>query len=180
MYVMLAAAVLGILGPVWRVTVEHLGGPRAPWNATWAALGLAYFITQGWYLLEKSSGRELSVGDLWMIDVLTVALVFCKAIARCPDQEYRTARQHLRCMVAAFTVPDRAVVAIFPLMWLVYVLRIDDFSRWWVLYGLAMAQFLVAGGEALNEWRKARVPADEPDTPSSGLMFAAVRAGARG
>lgn len=156
MYLMLAAALASALA--WR------------WNATSAALAFSYFASQGWWLIAGTC----DVGVLFMIDVATVALVFCKATARCPDAEFASARHQLRCMAAALTRADRVVLGLFPLIWLAYVLRIDEFARWWILYGLAMLQFAAAGWGALSEWRRCRAPRDEPDVPPSGLMFAAA------
>jgi hypothetical protein len=151
---MLAAAVLCALA--WR------------WNATAAALAFSYFATQAWWLI---AGRPLDAGEMFMIDVLTASLIFCKAIARSPaDGDFKTAREHLRRFLSAPTLADRIVLACFPLMWASYVLTISDFARWYVLYGLAMAQFLAALSEAVSEWRKAKAPVSEQDTPSSGLM----------
>jgi hypothetical protein len=136
-------------------------------------LAFAYFATQGWYLI---AGFGFDAGEMFMIDIFTIALVFCKATARCPDVEFRTASHHLRCMIAALTPCDRIVLGIFPLVWIVYVLTISDFARWWLLYALSMAQFVATGAEAYTEWRKAKA-SSEPDIPSSGLMFAVARAG---
>jgi hypothetical protein len=158
---MLVAAVLSALA--WR------------WNATSAALAFAYFVTQGWFLI---AGRGLDAGELFMIDVFTVALIFCKAIARCPDQDFLTGWQHFRCFLRAPTKCDWVVLGLFPLVWLAYVLTIGDGARWWALFWLSMLQFAAAGHDAFTEWRKAkRAGSGAPGTPSSGLQFALARAG---
>lgn len=160
MYLMLAAAVFSALS--WR------------WNPTAAALAFAYFTTQLWWLL---SGRGLDAGEMFMIDVLVVGLILCKAITRCPDMEFVDFLDQLRCFLLSPTLADRIVLGIFPLMWAVYVLRIDEHNRWWTLFALAMAQFIAAGGESLSEWRKANAPNHESDIPSSGsLRYALTRA----
>lgn len=159
MYVMLAAAVLSALA--WRR------------NATSAALAFSYFASQLWWIIAGTC----DVGVMFMIDATTIALVFCKAIVRCPDEDFRTAAEHFRCMVAAFTHGDRLVLAIFPLMWCVYVAQIDEFTRWYALWALAMAQFAAAGADAFMDGRRARVSRSEPDIPSSGLQFAHARVG---
>lgn len=161
MYLMLVAAVFSALA--WR------------WNATSAALAFAYFASQAWWIIAGGC----DVGGLFMIDVTTIALIFCKAIVRCPDTEFRSARHQLRCMVAAFTVQDRIVLAIFPLAWVGYVLRIDELARWWILYGLSLLQFIAAGWEAFGHWRRDSADKGEPEEPP-GLMFAVARVGARG
>jgi hypothetical protein len=158
-YLMLAVAVVSALA--WR------------WNATAAALAFSYFAVQLWWLL---AGNGMDAGELFMIDLFTAALIFCKAIARCEETEFKNAWHQFRCFARSPTVADRAILAVFPVMWIIYVLTISEYSRWWLLYVLAMGQFLLALGEAYAERRKAKAPIPEPDIPSSGLMFAAPRA----
>ena len=159
MYLMLAAAVLSALA--WR------------WNPTSGALAFGYFACQAWWIIV----REVDVGVMFLLDVTVIGLVFCKAVVRCPEQDYRSNAEHLRSMVAALTRADRAVLACFPLMWIAYVLRLDELARWWILFFLALAQFAAAGAEAFAEWRRCRVPREEPDRPPSGLKFAAAGLG---
>lgn len=158
-YLMLAAAVLSALA--WR------------WNATSAALAFSYFATQVWWLVDPGLGA----GDMFMLDVVTIALVFCKAASHCPDQDFATGWEHVRCFLAAPSRGDRIVLACFPLMWIAYAARADELTRWWILYGLAMIQFAAAGADAFSEWRKARTAAGGRDTPSSGLMRVAWESG---
>jgi hypothetical protein len=141
------------------------------WNSTSAALAFAYLAAQvAWW----SGGRVIDVGELFLIDMFTITLIMCKAIVRCPDQDFRTGWEHLRCFVSAPTRWDWIVLAIFPLVWGAYVANVSEYARWWALYGLAMAQFLAAGGEALIEWREAKRAASRGrEPPSSGLAFAA-------
>lgn len=138
------------------------------WNGTCWALALSYFVVQAWWLLN--SGAPLYPGDLFMVDLVTVLLVYCKTIARDKECEFETGWDHLKCFLMAPTPRDRIVLAIFPLMWAAYVLRIDETTRWWALYWLSMLQFLIAGSEAIDTRRKAKAPRTDPDIPSSGLM----------
>lgn len=160
-YIMLAAAVLS--GLAWR------------WNATSAALAFSYFATQAWWLV---AGRTLGSDDLFMIDVFTIALIYAKAISRCAEQDFGSGWHQLRCFLRAPTMCDRIILALYPLgIWTAYIANVSDFSRWWLLYLWSMIQFMIAGSEALFEWRSAKAPFDEPDIPSSGFMFAVARAG---
>lgn len=138
-------------------------------NGTSWALALAYFAVQGWWLLNGR--RPLEPGDLFMVDLVTIVLIFCKAVARDLEPcDYRDVWQHLRCFLLAPTPVDRIILASFPvLVWPAYVVTADP---WWWLYGVSMLQLALAGGEGLSERRQAKAPEDEPDTPSSGLMFA--------
>lgn len=158
-YLMLAVAALS--GLAWR------------WNATAAALAFSYFASQACWLITG----VCDVGALFMIDLTVVTLIFCKATARCPDEDWLTAREHFRCMIDALTRGDRIVLLIFPLVWVAYVARIGAYEQWYLLWALAMLQFVAAGVDALHEWRKAKAPKSEPDSPSSGLQFALARVG---
>lgn len=180
-YLMLAAAVVS--GLAWR------------WNATSAALAFGYFATQALYLIVQYGDvqhlaaslvhgmpaafpeRTLEPGQLFMIDVAVIALIFCKAVARCPEVQFRNMRHQLRCMVESFAIGDRIVLGCFPLMWAAYALHLSGFARWWALFALAMIQFAAAGSDALTEWRLSKAPRDKSDTPSSGLMFAVAGLG---
>lgn len=158
-YLMLAVVVVS--AAMWR------------WNATSAALAFSYFAVQGWYLIDG----PMDVGQLFMIDVFTIALIYCKAIANCERDEFCDGWDQLRCFLTSPTRMDRAILAIFPLgIWTAYVANIDEFARWYWLYAASLLQFLLAGCEALHEWRRAKASEAEPDTPSSGLMFALARA----
>jgi hypothetical protein len=67
------------------------------------------------------------------------------------------------------------VVGIFLLgAWPLYVLNIDAYDKWWLLYYLAIAQFLFAGAEAiLNHKYVSRSRASETeDPPDNGLAIA--------
>lgn len=142
------------------------------WNGTCWALALAYFAVQAWWLIAGT----LQPGDLFMVDLVTVLLIYCKAIARDTECiEYRSGWHQLQCFMLAPTAWDRIILASFAaLVWPLYVLNLDDFARWYALWGVSMAQLAVAGGEALIDRRKAKAPASIPGNPSSGLQFASM------
>lgn len=176
---LLIAATLSLLGPVWNLTLGHfLRAPMLPWNATSAALGFSFFAGLILYRLDPSQTMSEMLDEMFMLDIAVIGLVFCKAIARCPEAEGDSFREHLRCFVTAPTICDRAVLAIFPLlMWPGYVLGISEYHRWWLLAWAGLAQFLIAGHEAVSDWLSAKRSSDEQDAPSSGLMRVAWESG---
>lgn len=139
------------------------------WNATSWILAGSYFATQAWFLVVG----VVNPGDMFMLDLTAVLLIYCKAIARDERcEEYRGGWDQFICFLYAPTLCDRAILTVFPLMWLAYVLKISDHARWWSLFALAMLQFLFAGHEALTRWRQEKRARQDPDSAASGLQFA--------
>lgn len=174
MWLMLAAALLSAAGPLWNVTLGPLlGMRRLPWNATQLALAFNYFASQGWWLIAG----DVDIGVMFMIDVTSVAFIFCKATARCQHDVFLNGRHQLRCMVESLTTFDRVVLGLFALAaWPSYVFILSAFWLFWICWWVMMLQFLAAGSEAFLDWRKARATAPESCDPSSGMMFAVARA----
>lgn len=71
------------------------------------------------------------------------------------------------------SIADWIVAAIFPIQWIFYVAGIHDFYRWWILYFLALAQFLAAGLDSFITYRREyRAVSDTPGTPSGRSEYA--------
>lgn len=148
---------------VMFAVVLLVGFPAAWRNLTAGALVGAYLLVQGAWAM----GVVLDYGMMFMVDFTVVVVIFAKAIMRCEDEKLLNCGAHT-------TTADRFILAIFGLMWFVYVLKVDEFQRWWLLYLFATAQFLIAGAESLFEWRRARVLQAGPDSPSSGSYRVAL------
>lgn len=157
------------------------------WNVTCWALALAYFAVEAWVWLASPLWPAWPVpptlrpGDYFMVDIVTVLLITCKTIALQPREadNYHSGLEHLKLFLAAPTFCDRLILGVFMLaVWPGYVIHLDNFPQWHFLWGAAMAQFIIAGGEALHRRRSAKAPSRKPDSPSSGLPKVAwARAG---
>lgn len=155
--------------------VLFVGLPAALRNSTAAALVLSWICGEISWML---TGNNLPLSTYFMADVAVIALIYAKTIRRVGPKTYPTIARQLYCLVMDLTVYDRWVVAIFILgAWPLYVLNLHAYYKWWALWSLLIAQFLLAGAEAIQSFRhelKARA-ASEP--PGNGLALVGVRIG---
>lgn len=147
--------------------VVAVGVPAAFRNPTAAALVIAWTIAQGLWLI---TGDNLPLRVYIMTDIAVIAVIICKPLRyRGP---YRGPWHQLQCIFSERLVWDRIVLAIFPVMWTIYILNINETMRWWLLYWLLVTQFLAAGGEALSTWLAARkANAGQPVSESDDFVY---------
>lgn len=154
------------------VTVLLVGLPSAWRNPTAAAMVVAYTIVAGlfWW-----ADIRLANDKLFLIDIGVITVIYAKTITRCGAKVYDNWRHQLRCLVTDLTPWDRWIVALFVFgAWPVYVSPLSDYRQWWILWALAIGQFLIAGGEAVQAKRTVR-HVDAPDLPHPpGMRLAAV------
>lgn len=148
--------------------VRVAGGRLYLGNATAAALVASYVAAQGLWL---ATGLAFEARISLLIDLTVIAAIYCKAPAHdCwPYQDWG----HQLC-AAWFerSLWDRIVIVIFPAMWLVYLSPLSPNAAFYGLYWLAIAQFLAAGGEALQPYLNARsAKAGSAPDSSAGLEF---------
>jgi hypothetical protein len=159
---------------VMWATVLFVGIPSAWRNPTAAALVMAWFAGQAFYLV---TGNNLPVELYLMPDILVLAVIFSKPEA-CDLRPYRGTLHQLRCMVLERSPADRVILAIFVVMWAIYPAAIHPFYKWYLLLALCITQFLAAGIEALSSHGRDADVADQPDPP--GFLLVAYRSGAYG
>lgn len=137
-----------------QLVVLFVGLPAAIRNPTAALLVASWALGQGTWLL---TGDNLPLRVYFLADVTVIAGIYAKTIVRCRGKVYRNTADQLRCMVTDLTVWDRWIVAIFVGgCWPLYVLALDPWAQWYALWALTIAQFLIAGGEAVISWREAK------------------------
>lgn len=66
---------------------------------------------------------------------------------------------------------DRAVILLFPIAWFFYIAEVSDLHRYWVLYGIQLAQFLTAGADSLVRFYRSRAVSDTPGNPPFGASY---------
>jgi hypothetical protein len=135
---------------MWLI-VALVGLPSAWRNPTAAALVLSWSASEVWFLL---TGDNLRLQFYVFPDSVVLAIILAKPEYN-PCEFYRGTLHQLACVVTERTPPDRIVMAIFPVMWMVYVSDLDAYHKWWLLYLLVVAQFAAAGLEALSPYRRA-------------------------
>lgn len=158
-----AAFFLGVVLCVGLPAGITLGGRLR--NLTALALSLSWFAGYGFYL---ATGEGMSGTFLWLVDVTVIAAIFAKdEWAICAP--YAGLRHQLRATWWERSPWDRAVLAIFPVAWIFYVLPISPFAEYWALYYLALAQFALAGWESLHPWLRQRPMPRAETTDTSEL-----------
>lgn len=149
------------------VAVGLLAGLR---NPTAMALSVAWIASEIVYL---DTGNNLSLSTHFMADIAVIALIYAKTILRMGPKLYPTLGRQIYCMFLDLTKCDRWIVAIYLLgAWPLYVLSLDSYYRWWGLYWLVIAQFLLASAEAAQSYVAHLRSRAAPDPPGNGLALA--------
>jgi hypothetical protein len=159
---------------VMWATVLFVGIPSAWRNPTAAALVMAWFAGQAFYLV---TGNNLPTEFYPFTDIFVLAVIFSKPEI-CNLAPYRSVPHQMICIVLERSHADRIVMLIFPLMWLAYAADIGEFSRWYALWGLCLVQFAAAGIEAFHSRRRYADADDRPDEP--GALLIAYQGATRG
>lgn len=119
-----------------------LGVPAMWRNWTSVALVCSWGICQSTFYL---TGAILPLKLFFMLDVAVVAAIFIKS-----------------ALADYITKYDFVVLALFCAAWLCYVLNMQDWIKFWFLWGIAALQLLVAACEAWEGivakylWKEAR------------------------
>lgn len=126
------------------LVVAGLGIPAAFRNVTALAMVIAWLSVE---LVYQITGDSLPLQYSFMADIAVVAVIYAKTNGR---NEYAAGRNQIRRLLTDLTICDRLIVGIyFALVWPAYVLQFDPYMKWMLLWALAIAQFVLAGGEAL-------------------------------
>lgn len=129
-------------------------------NVTALALVVAWLVAE---MIVYRTGNSLPLGFYFKADIAVIAVIYAKTIRRCGVKVYSRAGEQLRCLATDLTLWDRGIVAVFLLgMWPLYVLNFDAFDKWQALMWLAVAQFLLAGGEVVASFLAARRKKQKP------------------
>lgn len=140
--------------------VGCIGLPAALRNMTAAALVVSWMIGEITWMV---TGERFPFRLFFMADIAVIAVIYAKTIVRCGPKQYPTLGAQLRCLITDPTPCDRLVLAIFMLgQWPLYIVSLHPYYRWWALFWLVIAQFLLAGGEALGSYLKVRREARNP------------------
>lgn len=138
---------------MWAVVLA-VGLPSTRWNPTAGALSIAWLLGEITWMV---TGNSFPLTVYFMADVAVIVVIYAKTIHRCGAKFYSSLGEQLRCLVTDLTPWDRLVVAIYVLgAWPLYILALHPYSKWWLLWTLAIAQFVFAGIEALSSFRETR------------------------
>lgn len=158
-------------------TVAFIGLPAATLmrNMSAAALVAAWLVGEITWLV---TGNNLPLSTYFMTDIAVITIIYAKTIRRVGPKTYRSTWQQIYCLAADLTVWDRWIVAIFLFgAWPLYVLSVHPWWKWYGLWGLVIAQFLLAGAEAIQSFRHNVSARAASDPPGNGLALAGVYLG---
>lgn len=131
---------------IWAV-VFGIGVPSAWRNPTAAALVIAWLAGEAIY---RITGDNLAVQFYLFPDIFVIAMIMAK-LER--------------------SAADRVILAIYPVCWVFYVAAVEPVTKWYLLWGLTIAQFLAAGWESFSLYRRShRAASDKPDNPGTLLV----------
>ena len=158
---------------MWAV-VCGIGLPAVCRNPTALALSLSWLAGE---LTWMATGNNLPLSVYVMADIGVIAVIYAKSISRVGPKYYPSAWQHAKSFVTDLTWSDRFIVGIFLLgAWPTYAVQIHPYYRWWILYYLTVAQFVLAGAEALLSWLKSRKDRPEEVSQTAEIIpFATYR-----
>jgi hypothetical protein len=148
---------------MWAI-VAGIGIPAALRNRTALALCGSWLLA---VLVWQITGENLPLPLYFILDYFVLLVIFTKPEVR-DCSPYRTFGDQMWAPLRELCPSDILIACIFPVMWVVYVVDIGDFYRWWVLWGLVQLQFYAAGWEAFSLWRAER--RKEPDTEPPSLL----------
>lgn len=132
---------------MWLVVVG-IGLPAAASNRTALALVISWAIPYGAWLITD---ENLPINLYFILDYFVLLVIFTKPEIR-DCSPYKNFAEQVKALWRERSMGDVIVASIFPLMWVIYLVDIGDFYRWWMLWGLVQLQFLAAGWEAFSLW----------------------------
>jgi hypothetical protein len=153
---------------VMYLVVACVGLPAAFRNPTALALVVAWLVPE---ILYQFTGNSLPLSVYFMADITVIAVICAKAAIGEGCSTYPTLRQQFACFWRALTACDRTILGLFLFgAWPVYVSNLHPYYAWFALWAIAIAQFMLAGVEALVGWHQRR-KADRK-LPDNVFLFA--------
>lgn len=131
---------------MWTVALG-VGLPSSWKNPTAGALVLCWVVSKTIFLV---SGNGLATDYYIFPDLFVLAIIFAKPEI-CTFRPYQNTWDQFKCIFLERSVPDRIVMLIFPVMWVIYYSNIHSYYQWWSLWMLSIIQFLAAGWEGIGK-----------------------------
>jgi len=139
-------------------------------NPTSGALAVNWLIGE---IVWMVTGNNLPLGVYFCADVGVLAVICSKAVVREGCRTYPTLKEQIHCFRGSLTLWDKLVAGGYILAaWPLYVITLDAYYKWWVLYAVLLLQYIFSGGEIVfNLLGDRRVSMSKPPR-GSGLAYA--------
>lgn len=134
--------------------VVFVFGVSASWQARWYNR-TAFALTAAWALSDWwafRTGVNMPFAMYRLTDMVVMTAILCKP----PHFPPMSWVQKLPAILASRTLSDQIILAIYVAAWVTYDAPISEWSRYWILWGLAIAQFIAAGCEAAHAFYATR------------------------
>jgi hypothetical protein len=146
---------------------------------TVVALAMSFLIVHAVWAVTFAGPREMLPVEIMCDYAVIVAVLVKAAPIGCIEREIKRAPGHWGAFVYALkrcqgswtdlSHTDQIVLALFAPAWAAYAIQMGDWTRYWVLYGIGIAQFIVAGADAFSTRHRGRgTKADA--TPAEPLL----------
>lgn len=139
------------------------------------ALAMVVGWVFGWSIYQ-ATGIGMPIQTMVLCDWAVITVIYSKS--DWSDCAPYSGWRHQLCAVWLERSPwDRAIIALFPFVWFFYTPIVDIYYRYWALYGLGLAQLMLAGREALNPWLERMaitLPAATPGHDPPGMELDAA------
>lgn len=137
---------------VW-IVVLCIGLPSMLKNWTAVALVASWLIGVAW---KQATGEGFPLQLEIVRDYMVLIVIFLKA----PDKKGEPSPGALgwaKDWWLELSRWDKAVICLFAPMWFTYAVPLDPQAAYWISWGAGIAQFVAAGAEAVERWRRGRV-----------------------
>jgi hypothetical protein len=149
---------------MWAV-VAFVGFPAAVRNSTALGLVCAWLAGEITWLI---SGNNLPLPVYVIADCMVVGLMYGKALRAAEPWRTKVFR-----LYHDLTPWDRAIAGIYIFaVWPIYASDLHPYYVWWSLWWLTIAQFLLAGGDALFAHPLPKRPIPDFNTTDFRVRFA--------
>ena len=147
---------------VW-VVVLCIGLPSMLKNWTAVALVASWLIGIAW---TEATGEGLPLQGDVLRDFMVLTVIFTKMREDCEPTPGPWG--WVRDCWPQLSREDKTIVCLFGPMWLTYAVRMDPMLAYEIAWSAGVLQFLFAGAEALEHWRRGRAQAgvNHPTDPS--------------
>lgn len=133
----------------------------------WTGIALALSWAAG-FAMWRLTGEGVPLKMEVIRDYCVLIVIFVKTSARDCIPFGGLLGQARACWVQ-LSWWDKAVVCLFVPMWITYAVAMDPRTAYWISWTAAVLQFMAAGAEAFEHWRRGRARMEAADPTDRSL-----------